>query len=156
MILHLCATVVVTSRERASAKLFSYIQITSADERKAMDVQRILQELRDQRGRLDTAISALESAGSRITGRRGRPPKASSRVTRRGPRTMSAAARAKIAAAQRARWAKRKREGVRKAISAKAAVPKKQSRRRGISPAARRRLSRLMKQRWAARRKKQG
>jgi hypothetical protein len=56
-------------------------------------------------------------------------------------RHMSAATRAKIAAAARARWAKRKGR----------ITPAK--RKGGITPAGRRRLSQLMKARWAARRK---
>ena len=67
---------------------------------------------------------------------------------RAGLRKMSAAARAKIAAAARARWA-RFRAG-------KGKGAKKSGRRRGgITAAGRRRLSQLMKARWAARRKAQ-
>ncbi len=63
---------------------------------------------------------------------------------------MSAAARAKIAAAQRARWAKQKGNAAPK--SAKTAA-KKSAGGGGMSPAARKRLSALMKARWAARKK---
>jgi hypothetical protein len=59
------------------------------------------------------------------------------------PRRMSPQARAKIAAAMRARWAKRKSTG-----SDQPAVNKG-----GLTPAGRARLSQLMKARWAARRK---
>ncbi len=63
-----------------------------------------------------------------------------------GRRYLSAAARAKIAAAARARWA-RFRAG-------KAKGAKKAGRRRGgITAAGRRKLSQMMKARWAARRK---
>jgi len=64
---------------------------------------------------------------------------------------MSPAARAKIAAAARARWA-RVRAG---RGGAKAAKPAKKGGKRGggITAAGRRRLSQLMKARWAARRK---
>jgi hypothetical protein len=55
-------------------------------------------------------------------------------------RTMSASARAKIAAAQRARWAKARG----KTTGQSAAKP-----RRKMSAAARKRLSRLAKARWA-------
>jgi hypothetical protein len=62
---------------------------------------------------------------------------------RRGSRRrMSAAVRAKIAAAARARWAR---------IKGRAKAGKK--RKGGITAAGRRRLSQLMKARWAARRK---
>jgi hypothetical protein len=64
--------------------------------------------------------------------------------TGRGKQRMSDQARAKIAAAMRARWAKRKGE------TAAAKTVKKKG---GITAAGRRRLSQLMKARWAARRK---
>jgi len=68
---------------------------------------------------------------------------------RGGRRRLSASARAKIAAAARARWA-RFRAGKTKAA-------KKGGRRRGgITAAGRKRLSQLMKARWAARRKAAG
>jgi hypothetical protein len=57
---------------------------------------------------------------------------------------MSAAARAKIAAAARARWARIKGRGGKKGGK---------KRKGGITAAGRRRLSQLMKARWAARRK---
>src|ERR1700686_906189 len=62
----------------------------------------------------------------------------------RGKPRMSAQARAKIAAAMRARWAKRK------GTAATASTHRKKG---GLTPAGRRRLSQLMKARWAARRK---
>jgi hypothetical protein len=61
-------------------------------------------------------------------------------------RNMSAAARAKIAAAQRARWAKVKAGQTNGAV-------KPRAKKGGITAAGRRRLSQLMKARWAARRK---
>jgi len=63
---------------------------------------------------------------------------------------MSAAARAKIAAAQRARWAKQ--EG--NATPGKTAPnPGKSAGRKPMSAAVRKRLSALMKARWAAKKK---
>jgi hypothetical protein len=63
-----------------------------------------------------------------------------------GPRRrMSPEARAKIAAAARARWARTKK-------SAKTSSSKTGKVKRGLSPAGRRRLSQLMKARWAAKR----
>src|SRR4029077_10194636 len=56
-------------------------------------------------------------------------------------RGMSAATRAKLSAAAKARWAERKRTSV------SAATRKKG----GLTPAGRKRLSQLMKARWAAR-----
>jgi len=58
-------------------------------------------------------------------------------------RGMSAPTRAKLSAAAKARWAKRKRTGV-------TAAPGKKG---GLTPAGRKRLSQLMKARWAARKK---
>jgi len=59
---------------------------------------------------------------------------------------MSAATRAKLAAAARVRWAKLK-------AGRKTTPAKKKG---GITPAGRKRLSQLMKARWAARRKAAG
>jgi hypothetical protein len=101
-----------------------------------MDTNKILAELRAERGRLDQAISALEAVSPAGGRRVGRPPgksrkrggmgaaarKKLSRLLKqrwaqgkmkRGkaskpPRRMSRAARKKIAAAQRARWARQK------------------------------------------------
>ena len=100
-----------------------------------MNLQQIVAVLTAERNLLDRAISALNGISPQP--RRGRPPKAvqtSARPKRR--RRMSAAGRARIAVAQRARWAK-----------AKQSQPSKPVRR--LSAAARRKLSRLLKQRWA-------
>ena len=64
----------------------------------------------------------------------------------KGRRRMSAATRAKLAAAAKARWARQK-------AGAKAIPAKKKG---GITAAGRKRLSQLMKARWAARRKAAG
>jgi len=66
---------------------------------------------------------------------------------RGGRRRMSAAARAKIAAAARARWAR---------IKGRTGPKAGKKRKDGITASGRRRLSQLMKARWAARRKKRG
>jgi len=116
-----------------------------------MDIQSILQQLRQQRSQLDAAINAL--GGVSTTARRGRPPKsATPATTGRGPRRMSAAARAKISAAQKARWAKQKGQAAPKKASAGKAA-KKAGGRRGMSAAGRKRLSELMRKRWAERKK---
>jgi hypothetical protein len=67
-------------------------------------------------------------------------------TTRRGRRKVSPATRAKLSAAARARWAKRR-------AGRSAIVPKSSRKRSGLTPAGRRRLSQLMKARWAAKRK---
>src|SRR5690348_8478832 len=70
-----------------------------------------LKQLRSERDRterdlkrLENAIAALDHLGGRGNGRRGAP----ARQGRRPRRKMSAAGRARIAAAQKARWAKLK------------------------------------------------
>jgi hypothetical protein len=55
----------------------------------------VVEQLKRERNRLDTAIEALSGIAGKTGGGRGR-------------RTLSAAARERIAAAQRARWAKYK------------------------------------------------
>jgi hypothetical protein len=68
-----------------------------------MDTQQIIEALKQQRERLDSAIAVLggsSRASSAAT------VKAASAVPRRGSRQMSQQARARIAAAQRRRWAK--------------------------------------------------
>jgi hypothetical protein len=81
------------------------------------DYSVVLRELRNQRDRLDAAITALEG----LTGQ----PKP----------TRSAAARARIAAAQRVRWAKTKHTTARQ--------------RRVLSAVARKRIVAAQKARWA-------
>ncbi len=109
-----------------------------------MDIQSVLTQLRQEATRIENAIAALVGLDS-STPRRGRPPKVGQGVqaTGRKRRTMSAAARAKIAAAQRARWAKQKGS----------AATKKAGSRGPMSAAARKKLSRMMKARWAAKKK---
>ena len=115
-----------------------------------MDTQTIVGQLRQELTRIDAAIAALENLdGTRP--RRGRPPKSAQpaqAITPRRRRDEHASARAKIAAAQRARWAKQKGQA---ATSSKATV--KRSKGGGISAAGRKRLSALMKARWASRKK---
>ena len=81
----------------------------------------IVQQLRDERSKLDAAIQALEgvSGGSARSGkRRGRPPKSSNKPSTAAAagapkkrRTMSAAARKRIADATKARWAAARKSG---------------------------------------------
>jgi hypothetical protein len=102
-----------------------------------MNLQAIVNELRDQRDRIQQAIDALErTTHSTSTGKRiGRKPR----------RHMSAAGRARISAAQKKRWAERKGKKV-------TSTPKN-ARKSGISAAGRKRISEMMKQRWAAKKK---
>ena len=115
-----------------------------------MDIQEVVAQLRQELSLIDRAIAALEGIGQ-TKPRRGRPPKSASAVPSTVPkrRRMSASARAKIAAAQRARWAKQKGEAAPK----KATSAKKRSGRKPMSPAMRKKLSAMMKARWASRKK---
>jgi hypothetical protein len=95
-----------------------------------------------------TQIDTLER---RLAGIFGSGRGSSSRAVSRGGqrrRTMSAATRAKLSAAARARWAKRRggRAGA-------AGAAQKSRKRGGLTAEGRRKLSEAMKARWAARRK---
>lgn len=79
-------------------------------------LDRAVRELQSERSRLekeleriDSALNALNSLNSRGGGR-GRRPKGRRRPTIRPQRHMSASARARIAAAQKARWAKLRKQ----------------------------------------------
>jgi hypothetical protein len=115
-----------------------------------MDIQSILAQLRQELESIDKAIAALVGLGSQPA-RRGRPPKVSQvkPASGRKRRHMSAAARARIAAAKKAWWAKQKGKGPKKA----APVSKKSTGRRPMSQAMRKKLSAMMKARWAERKK---
>jgi|HubBroStandDraft_3_1064219.scaffolds.fasta_scaffold728742_1 hypothetical protein len=108
-----------------------------------MNLEDILKELRQQSDRIANAMSALLDQRPPHRGT-GRPADSKNPMAARKPkrRTMSASARAKISAAQKARWAKQKKS--------KGAARKKSKPRRTMSPAARKKLSVLMKARWAA------
>ncbi|MBZ5525191.1 MAG: hypothetical protein LAP21_23440 [Acidobacteriia bacterium] len=65
-----------------------------------MDTQQILSALREEKDRLEQAISALEGAGGRKFG---------PGVGRRGRRRLSAAAKRRISIMMKKRWAERKK-----------------------------------------------
>ena len=67
----------------------------------------------------------------------------------KGKRTMSAAGRARIAAAARARWARQKAQANSAAKSSSAPAKSSTSKRRQISPEARARMAEGAKARWA-------
>ena len=102
-----------------------------------MGITAILNDLREDRGRIQQAIDALErTTHPTATGkRRGRKP----------GRHMSADARRRIGLAMKKRWAQRRGK--------KATSTAKKARKSGISAAGRKRISELMKQRWAAKKK---
>ena len=76
-----------------------------------MDIQTILADLKRERDRLNSAITALEGAGPR---RRGRPAGSgagsSASTGKRRRRHMSPAARKRISEMMKQRWAERKRK----------------------------------------------
>jgi hypothetical protein len=82
-----------------------------------MDITKMLLELRSERAQIEEAIFVLQRLASGQGKRRGRPPKwmTASAVgdgqekPMRKRRAFSAATRAKMAAAQRKRWAARKK-----------------------------------------------
>jgi hypothetical protein len=118
-----------------------------------MDIQGIVAQLRQEASRLERAIAALTGLGSRPA-RRGRSPKGSQAQPakiKKGHR-MSAAARRRISAAMKQRWAKWKGKSAPK--KAKAA-PKKHAGRKPMSAAMRKKLSAMMKARWAEKKKAQ-
>jgi len=76
-----------------------------------MDIQSILADLKRERDRLNSAITALEGSGPR---RRGRPAgsgaSSAAAAAKRPRRHMSAAARRRISEMMKQRWAERKRK----------------------------------------------
>jgi hypothetical protein len=109
-----------------------------------MNIEEIVNELRQQSDRIGHAISALTGLRQEPSRRGPGRPVGSRNVIRAGRpkrRTMSASARALISAAQKARWAKQKK--------ASPGVVAKGSGRRVMSAAARKRISVAMKRRWA-------
>lgn len=84
-----------------------------------MDVLKMLAELRSERERIEEAILAVQRLAAASRGRRrGRPPKWMSWAKRAGAgpgeprkkRAVSLAARKRMAAAQKKRWAARKKQ----------------------------------------------
>ena len=94
----------------------------------------VIKELQQERQRLSVQLQGISRALSLLNGTRGN----------RAGRTMSAAGRARIAAAQRARWAKSKGQKVVSIVAHKG---------RTMSPAARKRIVAAQKARWAKWRK---
>jgi hypothetical protein len=115
-----------------------------------MDFTQIVAQLKADHSRLDNAIAALEGLNPSHKTRRGRPPKSQSAQPKPRKRKVSAAARARMSAAQKKRWASWKGKSAPKKAASSA---KKSTVRRSMSPAARKKMSALMKARWAARKK---
>ncbi len=100
-------------------------------------------------------IAALQDALGKVFGGATQPaaaPKTSPK--RKGKRTMSPEARAKIAAAQKTRWAKiKKRKPATAPVPAKAAPAAKTRKKGGMSAEGRARVAAAQKARWAKVRK---
>jgi len=110
--------------------------------------------LRKQIEALKAQVAELMGGSSSTGKRRGRPPKAASVASpavkvdgRKGKR--SAAARAKMAVAQKARWAKKRGEETPADSSAAEPATKSPKKRRTLSPEARARIAAAQKARWA-------
>jgi len=103
-----------------------------------MDIAIVVQQLRKERNRAAQELERLNAALAALN--------ANSYGKRTGGGTLSAAARAKIAAAQRARWAK-VRAGKGSANSTRRVA------RRTMSAAARAKIAQAQRLRWAKHRK---
>ena len=127
--------------------LLLHYPTTTPPERILVNLSNLLTELRSERGRINQAISALEGLAGPSAPSRGRPPKSQAAPTLQRRRTMSLAARRRISAAMKQRWAKWKGKSAPK--RAKTAT-KKGAGRKPMSAAMRKKLSAMMKARWAA------
>jgi hypothetical protein len=113
-----------------------------------MDINQVVSELRAEVSRIENAIAALLGLGGSSQPRRGRPPKSQASQPAKTKRTMSPAARKRISAAMKLRWAQRTGKAAKKA-----AVPAKKNARKPMSPAMKKKMASLMKARWAAAKK---
>jgi hypothetical protein len=129
-----------------------------------MDTAQILADLRAQRNRIDNAITALEALnGTKPLGNGHdlptplKPAAALDvkQASQKARRTMSPAARKKIAAALKARWAAKKKPA-KPVADAKQAAPKKavsKIAKRVISAESRKKMAEAQKKRWAKKKK---
>ena len=118
----------------------SFHELSTADLRQALRLREQIEALQERLHTLLGGSSPTVAARPKAAA----PPAA-------GKRTMSAAGRARIRAAQLARWAKIKSEPTASGKAAKpAAAPKKKG---GITAAGRAKLAAAMKARWAAKKK---
>jgi hypothetical protein len=103
-----------------------------------------LQQLREERRQSQVHIDKLDSAISVIEDVVGRSSSAAARNSTRQGRVVSAAARRRMARAQRARWAKVRQQS-KPAAKATSTVPGK----RTVSITARRKIAAAQRARWA-------
>jgi hypothetical protein len=110
------------------------------------NLQNALQQLREERNQAERQVASLSDAISALEGIVGR----SSASGKRGGRVVSALARQRMAAAQRARWAR-----VRGRSDGSAKPAGGRSKRRTLSAAARNKIAAAQRARWARFRAKQ-
>ena len=103
------------------------------------NLDHVLQQLREERGRAQQELEQLDSAIAALEGFGGNTRRA--RTSSRAGRVVSALARQRMATAQRARWAK-----VRQASGKSTSKPRAT---RILSVDARRRIAAAQKARWA-------
>ena len=103
-----------------------------------MNIQSILADLKQERERISHAIAALESIAGSTQNTLGTRRIAGAST---GPRTVSLAARRRMARAQRARW--------RKVKSQAPASQSKPAPKRTMSASARRKIAAAQRARWA-------
>jgi hypothetical protein len=115
-----------------------------------MDIQSVVEQLRQEVSRIEHAIAALAGLGSQPAplGRPRKRSQAKPARVKKGHR-MSPAARRRISAAMKQRWAKWRGKSAPKKVPAS----KKTTGRKPMSAAMRKKLSAMMKARWAERRK---
>ncbi len=109
-------------------------RVTVDQLRRAIEIREQIEQLENELNQVLGGSEAGEPAGA--------PPPARARRTGKGTRSMSDEARARISAAQKARWAARRAES-----PATNSRPAKQK--RHLSEAARARISAAAKTRWA-------
>ena len=112
-------------------------ELTVPQLRQALQIREQIESLQDKLNALMGGTKSAAAPAGRVKRKAGRPP---------GKRTMTPEARAKIAAAQHARWAKING----KSTPAKAAK-KPASKKGGLTAEGRAKLAAAMKARWAAR-----
>ena len=102
----------------------------------------VLQQLRSEHKQAQTAVEKLQQAISVIEGLNGNSAGTTANGAR-PKRTMSAAARRRIAQAQKARWAKAKKQSPNTNVKSISSGPRR------ISAAGRKRLAAAARARWA-------
>jgi hypothetical protein len=126
-----------------------------------MDTSQILADLRAQRSRIDNAIAALEALngtkplgiGHDLPTPLGKPVAALDvkQASQKARRAMSPAARMKIAATQKARWAAKKTSAKPVADAKQVALKKVEAKtaKRVFSPESRKKMAEAQQKRWA-------